>query len=465
MIEQGVLLKSNGAARISGYGTKLRLGYLGNRNVYQLAISCADEWAEMTIRAHWHPSEGEAPAASLVNGSLLDIPESITACGGEGCITFEGSDGNRTITSADVPYAVCPNSGTDDGTMPEPNTPAWQEFIEHLSDGISLEIGTVTSGETADADIVSGKLNLVLPKGDKGEQGECGLQGVPGKDGAQGAKGDQGVPGEKGERGEQGLQGVAGVSVTVKSVAASSADGGENVVTFSDGTVLKIKNGSKGSTGDKGEKGDAGADGAVGATGPQGPKGETGAAGANGKNGTSVTVTSVSESTEDGGENIVTFSDGTTLTIRNGSKGSVAADNWEHLSTITLDGTVASMAYTEHPLTKYRIHVTIPDTADTTASMGVEVYKGDALVGYHWIASMAQAGKATGAKIWGGNQDGEFVSWCTAVESEGQNRAVNVQVTPRYAEGIAPVTTIGAYLSGRVNFPAGTTFEIWGVRA
>lgn len=43
--------------------------------------------------------------------------------------------------------------------------------------------------------------------------------------------------------------------------------------------------------------------------------------GKNGSNGTSVTVKSVSESTADGGSNVVTFSDGTTITIKNGSKG------------------------------------------------------------------------------------------------------------------------------------------------
>ena len=42
--------------------------------------------------------------------------------------------------------------------------------------------------------------------------------------------------------------------------------------------------------------------------------------------GTSVTVQSVSESTEDGGSNIVTFSDGKTVTIKNGNKGSDGAD-------------------------------------------------------------------------------------------------------------------------------------------
>ena len=31
---------------------------------------------------------------------------------GTGCITFEGTDGSRTVTSADVRCKVCANSGT-----------------------------------------------------------------------------------------------------------------------------------------------------------------------------------------------------------------------------------------------------------------------------------------------------------------------------------------------------------------
>ena len=43
--------------------------------------------------------------------------------------------------------------------------------------------------------------------------------------------------------------------------------------------------------------------------------------GADGVNGTSVTVSGVTESTADGGSNIVTFSDGKSVTIKNGSSG------------------------------------------------------------------------------------------------------------------------------------------------
>lgn len=45
------------------------------------------------------------------------------------------------------------------------------------------------------------------------------------------------------------------------------------------------------------------------------------ASGANGKDGTSVTVQTVTESAEDGGSNVVTFSDGKSVTIKNGKTG------------------------------------------------------------------------------------------------------------------------------------------------
>ena len=92
------------------------------------------------------------------------------------------------------------------------------------------------------------------------------------------------------------------------------------------GTVLTITSASGTSSADlKGEKGDKGDPGEPGQKGDKGDKGDTGSAGTNGKDGkdgTSVTVKSVSESSADGGSNVVTFSDGKTLTIRNGSKGS-----------------------------------------------------------------------------------------------------------------------------------------------
>lgn len=59
----------------------------------------------------------------------------------------------------------------------------------------------------------------------------------------------------------QGEKGNDGTSVTVSSVSESAADGGSNVVTFSDGKTLTVKNGSKGKDGTNGTNGKDGKDG------------------------------------------------------------------------------------------------------------------------------------------------------------------------------------------------------------
>ena len=51
----------------------------------------------------------------------------------------------------------------------------------------------------------------------------------------------------------KGPKGNDGTSVTVEYITQSTVDGGSNVVTFSDGNTVTIKNGSKGSKGDAGE--------------------------------------------------------------------------------------------------------------------------------------------------------------------------------------------------------------------
>lgn len=88
-----------------------------------------------------------------------------------------------------------------------------------------------------------------------------------------------------------------------------------------DGTTLTVTSASGTSSanlkGDKGDKGDS-------IKGDKGDKGDTGSAGA------SVTVTNVTTSTADGGSNVVTFSDGKTLTVKNGSKGSIGKTAYQY---------------------------------------------------------------------------------------------------------------------------------------
>lgn len=58
--------------------------------------------------------------------------------------------------------------------------------------------------------------------------------------------------GAKGDKGDTGASGEDGTSVTITKITESTADGGSNVVTFSDGKTLIVKNGSKGSSGEGG---------------------------------------------------------------------------------------------------------------------------------------------------------------------------------------------------------------------
>ena len=130
MIDLPVTLTPSGGVVLPGHASALALGYTKNRGVYRLSVTASGEWEGLTIRAFWHVPGGSDPASSLVVDGLVGVPSSVTAQPGTGCITFEGSDGTRTVTSADLRYRVAANSGTEDGSLPEPGTPAWQELVD-----------------------------------------------------------------------------------------------------------------------------------------------------------------------------------------------------------------------------------------------------------------------------------------------------------------------------------------------
>lgn len=130
MIELSVSLASSGVVKVPGYEQLLRFGYTKNKGVYRLNVTATGEWEGLAIRCFWHVPDGKDPVSSLVADGYVAVPASVTAQPGNGCITFEGSDGTKTVTSADLRYRVSANSGTEDGTMPEPDSPAWQQLVD-----------------------------------------------------------------------------------------------------------------------------------------------------------------------------------------------------------------------------------------------------------------------------------------------------------------------------------------------
>ena len=138
----GVLRTANGGTGLDRAITAADVGavekgsgdYLkGNRGNYRLRIEQRGEWKGLTVCAHWHTPG--ASAATLVENGVLTVPAAVTAVPGVGCITFEGTDGSCTVTSADVRCKVCANSGTAEGAMPAPATLAWEALVGMLGTG------------------------------------------------------------------------------------------------------------------------------------------------------------------------------------------------------------------------------------------------------------------------------------------------------------------------------------------
>lgn len=294
MIEFPITLTSGGSVCLPGHAFALALGYTKNQGVYRLHIDATGEWEGLTIRAFWHVPDGKDPASSLVVDGYVAVPASVTAQPGSGCVTFEGSDGTRTVTSADLRYRVSANSGTEDGTEPEPGTPAWQQLVDAVhTDATTAEQAktdaqtaakragaSAKAAQTAASEAATSAGNAAQSaqkaadslqelkdgiaagdfkgeKGDKGDTGPIGPQGERGPQGPTGATGATGPQGETGPRGEQGPRGIQG------------------------------ERGPQGAQGPQGEKGD---------TGTQGPKGDPGPAGADGKDAPQIDDTTVTDS-------------------------------------------------------------------------------------------------------------------------------------------------------------------------
>lgn len=282
MIEHGISLASNGVVKVPGYEPLLRFGYAKNRSVYRLAVTASGEWEGLAIRCFWHVPDGKDPPSSLVVDGYVDVPASVTVQSGNGCITFEGSDGTKTVTSADLRYRVAANSGTEDGTEPEPGTPAWQQLVDAVKesaasaeqskmeamDAAERAGASAQKAEQALSDTITAKKDALKAIGDKQT---AATQAV---DTAR-------------DKALQQVEASTEAAQTAASEAAASAGNADQSAQEAADSLQELKDGIANGNfkGEKGDKGDAGPIGPVGPQGERGPQGPTGATGATGPQG------------------------------------------------------------------------------------------------------------------------------------------------------------------------------------
>lgn len=212
MIDLPVTLTPSGGVVLPGHASALALDYTKNRGVYRLSVTASGEWEGLTIRAFWHVPGGSDPASSLVVDGLVGVPSSVTAQPGTGCITFEGSDGTRTVTSADLRYRVAANSGTEDGSLPEPGTPAWQELVDAVHTDATAAEQAKTDAQTAASEAATSAGNAAQSAQEAADSLQELKDGIAAGD-FKGEKGDTGPQGPKGDVGPAGADGKDGTQI------------------------------------------------------------------------------------------------------------------------------------------------------------------------------------------------------------------------------------------------------------
>lgn len=252
MIEQSVSLASNGVVKVPGYEQLVRFGYTKNRGVYRLHVDATGEWDGLTIRAFWHVPDGKDPPSSLVVDGYVDVLASVTAQPGSGCVTFEGSDGTKTVTSADLRYRVSANSGTEDGTEPEPGTPAWQQLVDAVhADATAAEQAKIDAQTAAQQSEASAK-----------KAGKALSDTITAKEDALKAIGDKQTAATQAvdttrDKALQQVEASTKAAKTAASEAATSAGSANQSAQEAAGSLQELKNGI--ATGDfKGEPGNDG---------------------------------------------------------------------------------------------------------------------------------------------------------------------------------------------------------------
>lgn len=284
MVDVELLLSDNGGVRIypTEWHNTIYFGYQKNANIYRLHIVRSKVWQNLTVRAFFHTADKQDPPAQLFVNDYVNVPALITAKTVGGVITIEGTDGAHALTTADIAYVVSENSGIEDGSTPEPASPAWVQLVNEINAeaeaakaAAKIANDSAIKAQTALNDLLQGIRDgdfIGLP----GPEGPQGPQGIQGPVGPQGPQGEVGPVGPQGPRGTQGVNGPQGIQ-------GPKGDPGPKGDVGPQGEVGPV--GPRGLQGETGPAGPQGIQGPIGPVGPVGPKGEQGPAGPEGPKG------------------------------------------------------------------------------------------------------------------------------------------------------------------------------------
>ena len=260
-----------------------------------LPASDVNDWAKAATKPAYTASEVGADPSGSANSALTNAKAytDTVASGKVDKVTGKGLSTNDLTDELKSTYDTAVSDvnvlkGTGTGSVTKTvadeiakvvaNAPEDLDTLKEISDWISTHESDASAMNTA----IQGKVDKVTGMGlstnDFTNDYKDKLDGI-----STGATANVGtITGIKMNGTNKGTSGVVDLGTVLtggSQTSTSNADGGSNVYTFSDGTTMTVKNGSKGSTGATGATGPVGPTGPQGATGSVGPTGPTGPAG------------------------------------------------------------------------------------------------------------------------------------------------------------------------------------------
>lgn len=170
-------------------------------------------------------------------------------------LPLKGSDGAKVMTSADLRYRVSANSGTEDGTEPEPGTPAWQQLVDAVHADATATEQAKTDAQTAAQQAGASAKKAGKALSDPTTAKEDALKAIGDKQTAA----TQAVDAAR-DKALKRVEASTKAAKTAASEAATSAGSASQSAQEAAGSLQELKNGIANGDfkGEKGDKGDTG---------------------------------------------------------------------------------------------------------------------------------------------------------------------------------------------------------------